>query len=115
MFVAGKHINVERDGKLVPLSPGDPCPEASKFPMDVLARCMRVGQILNVDGVVGKNDGPEMVRMKAQATAESEAKKIAAAQSPVMAVKPLSTHDVVAKPRTKTKSTSAVNRTKKAS
>lgn len=49
MFVAGRQINVERDGKLVALIPGDPVPEAATWPHAVLVNCMKVGQIVNVE------------------------------------------------------------------
>lgn len=49
MFVVGRHINVERKGKLVQLNPGEPVPEAATFPHDVLMRCMKVGQIVSVE------------------------------------------------------------------
>ncbi len=48
MFVAGRHIKIERDGEAVDLGPGDACPEAAMWPHDVLMRCMKIGQVVNV-------------------------------------------------------------------
>lgn len=54
MLVAGRQINVERDGKLVALVPGDPCPEAATWDHSVLVNCMKVGQIVNVEKATPK-------------------------------------------------------------
>ncbi len=49
MFVAGRHLRIERDGEIVDVGPGDPVPEAGSWSHDTLLRCMKVGQIVNVD------------------------------------------------------------------
>ncbi len=59
MFVAGRHINVEREGKLVQLNPGDLVPEAASFPHDVLMRCMKVGQIIAVEKKTADSVAPK--------------------------------------------------------
>jgi hypothetical protein len=48
MFVAGRHIKIERDGEAVDIGPGEPVPEAATWPHDVLMRCMKIGQVVNV-------------------------------------------------------------------
>lgn len=54
MFVAGRSINVKRDGAKVALNPGDPCPEAATWDHDVLLRCMKIGQVVNVEKPTAK-------------------------------------------------------------
>lgn len=48
MFVAARHLKIQRDGELIDVGPGDPVPEASTWSHDTLLRCMKVGQIVNV-------------------------------------------------------------------
>lgn len=48
MFVAARHLKIQRDGELIDVGPGDPVPEASSWSQDTLLRCMKVGQIVNV-------------------------------------------------------------------
>lgn len=89
MFVAGRHINVTRDGASVALKPGDPCPEAATFPHDVLMRCMKVGQIVNVE-LPGVSDLPQL---QAAQKAAKEAQQLQLAKLPQEAPKPLSTNE----------------------
>lgn len=109
MFIAGKSINVEREGKLVALKPGEPCPEAATWDHDVLLRCMRVGQVLNVDKPL-KDAGPSVLRVQAQQTAvaRATAERVAPAS-----VRPLSTSEANHGSKAASKSTSAENRKQK--
>lgn len=74
MFVAARHISVTRDGKLVGLNPGDPCPEAASFEPDVLMRCMKVGQIVNVERPVKGDAFAQQTAAKNEAVAKAVGK-----------------------------------------
>lgn len=112
MLIAGRQTNVTRDGKLVALMPGQPVPEAAMWPHDVLMRCMKVGQIVNVEKPTA-----EQVQM-AQASNSTAAVRATTAVKNAGQVdapaKPLSTHEVNQRAAGKTapapkKSTSRVN------
>lgn len=97
MLVAGRQINVERDGKLVALKPGDPCPEAVTWDHQVLVNCMKVGQILNVEKAT-----PQAV---AQAKASVDAQRARRVASPApVAAKPKSTSKMPKAPAKKSTS-----------
>ncbi len=97
-FYAGQHINVVRDGKKVMLSPGDACPEAAEWDHDVLQRCMKVDQVVDLEEPPNKHIKGALVKQKA--TNESLARASAARAS----TKPLSTHEAAHGKKTKTKS-----------
>jgi hypothetical protein len=82
MYVVGnRQVNVERDGKLVALNPGEPVPEAAAWPHDVLMRCMKIGQIVSgqpanvISYPLAKTTGPAKVE-KAKGAGKSTSKPI---------------------------------------
>lgn len=85
MFVAGKPINVTREGKLVQLSIGDPVPEAETWPIDVLARIKRQGQVV-------ETSNPKAVVKAAEARLSKRLPKTIQAQK-LAKGKPQGTHD----------------------
>lgn len=109
MFVAGRPINVERNGKLVTLAMGEPCPEAATFAPDVLARCMKVGQILNVERPPPGDE--EVTLMAAMQSAQHKARLVA--DGKVETRKAASTHEVNNGPAKPTPALSAINKAKR--
>lgn len=96
MYVVGnRHANVERDGKLVTLNPGDPIPEAAEWPHDVRMRCMKIGQIVTMKEVDTKPQ-PALARKLGPSKA-----------STIASVKPSSTSEVNNGKPKKGKSTAA--------
>ncbi|MCC6808700.1 MAG: hypothetical protein IT381_14845 [Deltaproteobacteria bacterium] len=91
MLVAGRQINVERDGKLVALAPGEPVPEAATWDHQVLVNCMKVGQILSVEKAT-----PEAV---AQAKASVDAQRARRVAAPKAESKPKSTSKMPKAPK----------------
>ncbi len=115
MLVAGRQINVERAGKLVALNPGEAVPEAALWPHDVLMRCMKVGQVVNVERATQQ----QVAQAQASQTAASIRAQSVATKNVGLAEaselkKPLSTSEVnraaagIVKPAPK-KSTSRAN------
>lgn len=101
MFIAARHISVTRDDKLVALMPGDACPEAADFPHDVLMRCIKVGQLVNVDSAPDK--APVMIAHQAE-------RKIVDDVAAIKASKPRSTSEANGRVLAKSKSAGAEQR-----
>jgi hypothetical protein len=125
MFVAGQQIMITRDGAPCTLNRGDPCPEASEFPHDVLMRLLKVGTLVNVDKAAGAGTALQQAltvqqrKLKESPGVLPAPVAVAAAPAPhekpaPAAAKPRSTSEVNNGPRKQGRSSTTLNKEKAA-